>query len=475
MENDASALATLKPFRLVKFFSFTSLVVILISTLTLAIMISSRAKNVLLYRSEAYALVFAENLSHQISLRFLLPMDKRYGRISLRNPEQFEVLDSVVRNTIHGMKIYSVTIYGVKNNVVSYSTIEERIGKKDEGPEEYHLALGGENSSRLIADGSIVNLVPGAEPISCRVKTYVPMRLGKPFTRDTSFVVGVLEIEQDMSDDFESILQFQWTIITTSLFIMTALFVALRFLVARADRIIEARAEERRRLEKKLDQAERLASLGKMVASVSHEIKNPLGIVRSTAEILRKRLNKVAPGNDHLAGIIVEETGRLDGIVREFLDFARPSQPETKPVDVNKIVKKVVSFLEPELDRQGVTLESSLADVPVINADRDLLYRAFLNITMNSMQAMEVEGRLTVASYKGAKGKIVVEISDTGCGMAEETRLQVFQPFYTTKSRGTGLGLAIVKNILDTHQAGIEVESEEGVGTTFKMEFPAAD
>jgi signal transduction histidine kinase len=286
--------------------------------------------------------------------------------------------------------------------------------------------------------------------------------------------VGVLEIEQDMSDDFESILQFQWTIITTSLLIMTALFIALRFLVARADLIIEARAEERRRLEKKLDQAERLASLGKMVASVSHEIKNPLGIVRSTAEILRKRLNKVAPGNDHLAGIIVEETGRLDGIVREFLDFARPSQPETKPVDMNKIVKKIVSFLQPELDRQGIILELSLADVPLINADRDLLYRAFLNITMNSMQAMEEGGRLTITSYKGAKGKIMVEISDTGSGMTEETRLQVFQPFYTTKSRGTGLGLAIVKNILDRHQAGIEVKSEEGVGTTFKMMFTAA-
>ena len=140
---------------------------------------------------------------------------------------------------------------------------------------------------------------------------------------------------------------------------------------------------------------------------------------------------------------------------------------------MNKIVKKIVSFLQPELDRQGIILELSLADVPLINADRDLLYRAFLNITMNSMQAMEEGGRLTITSYKGAKGKIVVEISDTGSGMTEETRLQLFQPVYPTKSRGTGLGLAIVKNILDRHQAGIEVKSEEGVGTTFKMMFTA--
>lgn len=474
MENEASALARMKPFRLVKFFSFTSLVVFLISTIALAWLISNRAKGVLLYRSEAYVQVFAQNLSHQISLRFLLPMDKRFSRISLRNPEQFKLLDSVVRSTIHGMNIHAVSIHGVKSNVVSYSTISDRIGKKDLDSFEYSKALEGVSSSELISTGSLFNLLPGAQPIFCRVKTFVPMRLGKPFTRDTSYVVGILEIEQDMSADYDSIIRFQGVIIVTSALIMSALFAALRFLVTRADRIIEARAEERRRLEKKLDQAERLAGLGEMVASVAHEIKNPLGIVRSTSEILRKRLNKLAPGNDQLAGIIIEETTRLDGIVREFLDFARPSQTQHEPVSVNEIMDKVIRLMGRQLIGQGIKINKILQECPLVNADRDQLYQALFNIVMNAMQAMGDEGgRLEVVSYE-QRGKTVLEISDAGCGMSEESRLQIFTPFYTTKSRGTGLGLAIVKNILESHQATIEVESEEGKGTTFKMSFPGA-
>ncbi len=470
MDNDSSALVNLKPFRLVKFFSFTSLAVILVSTLALTWMLSNRAKSVLLYRSEGYAKVFAENLSHQISLRFLLPMDKRYGQISLRNPQQFKLLDDVVKNTIHGMKINTVTIYGVKSNVVSYSTVEERVGRKGLGGAEYDLALKGRSSSRVAGDASLVNLLPIAEPVSCRVITYVPMRLGKPFTRDTSYVVGVLEIEQDIADDLESIIRLQGTIISTSVLVMTGLFIALRFLVARADSIIEARAVERRRLEKKLDQAERLASLGKMVASVAHEIKNPLGIVRSTAEILKKRLEEIAPGNEQLAGIIVEETSRLDRVVREFLDFARPSEPRMETLDLNKIVERIIAFVQPDLAAHDIEVKLELDNVIRIKGDGDQLYRALLNIVMNSIQAMEEGGKLAVRS-RSAGNRAVLEISDNGSGMEEAVQDQVFQAFYTTKSRGTGLGLAIVKNILDRHQTEIDITSAAGKGTTFAISF----
>ncbi len=472
MDNEASALASLKPFRLVKFFTFTSLAVILISTLALTWMLSNQSKRVLLFRSEAYAKVFAENLSHQVSLRFLLPMDKRYGQISLRNPEQFKLLDDVVKNTIHGMKINAVTIYGVKSNVVSYSTVGDRVGREGVGGKGYELALKGESTSQLCGDASLINLLPIAEPVSSRVITYVPMRLGKPFTRDTSYVVGVLEIEQDMADDLESIIRLQGTIFSTSLLIMTALFIALRFLVARADSIIEARAQERRRLEKQLDQAERLAGLGKMVASVAHEIKNPLGIVRSTAEILKNRLEKIAPGNEQLAGIIVEETSRLDRVVREFLDFARPNEARMAALEVNGIVERLLEFVKPELVTHDIRADLQLEEIPRIAGDHDQIYQALLNIVMNSIQAMNEGGELLIKS-RPAANKIILEISDSGCGMDEKVREQIFQAFYTTKSRGTGLGLAIVKNILDRHQAEIAILSTPGKGTTFAISFPA--
>lgn len=459
-----------KPFRLVKFFSFTGLLVVLVFTLVLSWLISNDAKHVLLKRSEAYALVVSKNLSHQVFQQFVLPTVLRYGKIALRNQKQYERLDTIVRNTTHGMRIQSVTIFDSKENIISYSTISERIGKKGVGGIEYEKALAGQNNSLWISEGSLLNLSPGAPPIFSQLKTYIPFT--QPFREDAEQVMGVIEVVQDLSEDLEAIIRLQGTIIATSVLIMSALFAVLRLIVARADRIIERRAHERRRLEEKLHQSERLASLGKMVASVSHEIKNPLGIVQSTAEILGKRLKTIAPGNEHLADIIIEETSRLDGIVREFLDFARPPEPKMAPVVVSDILTKVTTFMEPQFEKQNITLITDLdGAVDPLPMDQDLLYRAFLNILVNSVQAMPEGGTLRVTTRRQlhpASG-VVVDISDTGIGMSQEKIQNIFTPFFTDKNRGTGLGLAIVKNIVDSHHGTITVKSEEGKGATFRI------
>ena len=462
----------IRPFRLVKFFSFTSLAVILVTTLILSWLISNHAKKVLLDRSEAYARVLAENLNHQVFQQFVLPTALRYGKIALRNPKQFKRLDTIVRNTIHGMNIESVTIFDSKENVISYSTIKELVGKTGQGGQEYKRALKGESSSFLVSNGSLLNMMPGSEPISCHLRSYIPFTQKKQFSQDTDVVMGVIEIVLDLSVDLEAIIRLQGTILATSLLIMTLLFLVLSLIVARADRIIEARARERRRLEVKLHDSERLATLGKMVASVSHEIKNPLGIVRSTAEILGKRLKSVAPGNDHLANIIVEETSRLDATVKEFLDFARPQTVKPALVRINDILSKALLFMEPEFDKQNVVLKNDLdQDLDPVMADRELLYRAFLNILVNGIQAMPDGGTMTVATRRSRsdKGAVTVSISDTGIGMSQETKKRIFNPFFTEKDSGTGLGLAIVKIIIDNHCGEISVKSEEKKGTTFTI------
>jgi two-component system, NtrC family, sensor histidine kinase HydH len=471
-ERTAADLAALKPFRLVKFFSFSGLAVFLVFTLVLSWVISNHAKQVLLERSEGYALVFAENLSHQVFQQFVLPTVLRYGKIALRNPDQFNRLDAIVQSTTHGLKIKSVTIFDSQENVISYSTMEERVGRRDEGGSEYELALQGINNSRLVFEGSLLNLLPGTDEISGQLITYIPFRQERALSQSTELIMGVIELEQDLSDDFEAIIRLQGMIILTSVLIMSALFVVLRFIVARADLIIEARAIERRRLEEKLHQNERLASLGKMVAAVSHEIKNPLGIVRSTAEILRKRISNVAPGNEHLATIIIDETTRLDGIVREFLDFARPQSPNLSLGSLNDIVSKALNFMESELTRQGIKLETHLDDsLEQLRLDEGLFYRALLNILINAVQAMPEGGQLRVTTRRPAalSSGAVLEISDTGAGMSAAKQKQIFNPFFTDKYRGTGLGLAIAKNIIDSHRSGITVESEEGKGTTFRI------
>lgn len=462
-----------KPFRLVKFFSYTSIGVVAFTSLALAWIISNYTTKALLDRSKEYTLVLAENLSHQIFQQFVLPLALQNRQIAVQDPRQFKRLDDIVHNATHGVNIQSVTIYSKKENIVSYSTVQDRIGKKDLANEGYASALAGENSSSFVLRGTLLNLLPGSPDVSCIIKTYIPLRKEKPFSADES-VMGVIEIVQDLSDDLKALINLQGTILLTSMVIMAALFVVLSMIVHRADLIIEERAKERRRLEEKLSASQRLASLGKMVASVSHEIKNPLGIIHSTAEILGKRIAKVAPGKEHLAAIIIDETARLDGIVREFLDFARPKAPRFKYVAINDILRRASSFMKNDLLKRGVVLHLELADnLPWLKGDYDQLYQALINIIGNGAQAMPQGGEVRVDT-RWENDKVVIRIADEGCGMDEETREQVFNPFFTTKNRGTGLGLAIVKNILEQHDAEISVQSTEGQGSLFTIEFMVA-
>ncbi len=463
-------ITTVEPFRLAKFFSLTGLVVFVLFVPVFTGLIANHTNRVMLERSEAYAQVFARNINHQVFQQFVVPTILTYGKIFLRNPKQYRRLDQIIRNVIHGLRVQSVSILEANESLVSYSTDHERVGSRGPEGEGYAKARRGKSSSMLIYKGSIFNLLPGAGPISCVLKTYIPLRAERLFGHRSDVVIGVIEVVQDLTEDYRATLRLQAMITMTSILLLAFLFFVLRFIAGKADRIISARAEERRRLEERLYHSERLATLGKMVASVAHEIKNPLGIVQSTAAILKKKMADRMPEHEHLAEIIVDETTRLDGVVREFLDFARPRPFNFTRVDINQVLEKVLKFLESELAEKGVAADVSLdRGLPAVRGDFERLYRAFLNVIINAIQAMDNGGVLTVRSRVDARGLVEVEIADTGIGMDEETMAQIFAPFFTNKNRGTGLGLSIVKNIIDAHEGDIEVHSHPGEGTTFRF------
>lgn len=466
--------AGLKPFKLVKYFTFSSLLVILVFTLFLSWIISNNAREVMMEQNEEYSLLLAENLNQQVFRRFVLPAVVRYGGIALSNPEQFELLDSIIRGVIQGLKIDSVTIYDSSVNIISYSTVPGLVGKKNLGGEEYKKALKGIPNSKLFYSGTVFSLLHIGSDVQCELKTFIPFRQVRQDGEGGDLIMGVIEIEKDLSRSYANIIRLQGRIIIVSSVVMAILFLVLRSIVFRAGEIMEKRTLERLRLEEKLSQSERLAHLGKMVATVSHEIKSPLGIVRSTAEILAKRIEKLAPGNEHLAKIIVEETIRLNAIVVEFLDFARPQKMDFKEDNLNQIVKKVLDFVSSELKRKRIELITDLApDLKPCLLDRDLFYRALLNVFINGLQATEEGGSIQVATSM-EKDKVRFTIRDTGRGIEKEKLKMVFEPFFTDKSKGTGLGLAITKNIVESHGGTIKVESEIGKGTTFIIDIPAA-
>ena len=370
-----------------------------------------------------------------------------------------------------GLAIDSVTIYDSSENIISYSTLPSKVGLKDQGGVEYEKALEGIANSRITYSGTVLSLLDGGG--SCQLKTFIPFRQVKQSGEAGDVVMGVIEIVKDLSKDYTAILRLQSRIILVSSVVMTVLFLVLRTIVSRAGKIIEKRTMERLRLEEQLNKTERLAHLGTMVATVSHEIKSPLGIVRSTAEILKKRITKVAPGNENLAQIIIDETSRLNTIVTEFLDFARPQQPKLQSTDIHSILERVISFVQPMATEQQVSISTSFSSTMMLKAvDDEMLYRAFLNILLNGIQAMEDGGELRIGTDILADGRLRISISDTGPGMSQEKMEQIFQPFYTDKSKGTGLGLAIVQNSIASHRGEITVDSRIDEGTTFNILLP---
>jgi signal transduction histidine kinase len=463
-----------KQFRLVKFFALASFIVMIIFSFPFSMFISQRAKEILLRSYENYALLVGENLNHQVLINFVgVVLYERNENISLRQMEQRELMDSVVRNTIHGFNIDIVNIHQLGEDVIAYSTDPELIGTKVKESLGYKKAAKGEASSGLISRRDDF-LGLGIEFLgeTKKLRTYVPFRGPIPSaSARAGDVGGVFELIQDLSEEYEDIVRFQFLIFGLSTLIMILIFVALLLIVHKAEGIIEQRAKERLKLEEQLNQAERLAALGEMVAGVSHEVKNPLGIIQSTAELLGG-MPDANENQKRLSGVIKEESGRLNSIVTKFLDFARPQVPFLQECHLEKILEKNLTFLQPELDKRNIQVNDHVNGKPLLlRADQELLYRALLNIFLNAIQATPDGGSITI-KVEEEKDYYQIEIQDTGRGINRENVKKIFNPFFTTKEKGSGLGLSIVRKIIEGHRGTIAIESKEGKGTTVKISLP---
>ncbi|MDO5483612.1 MAG: histidine kinase dimerization/phospho-acceptor domain-containing protein, partial [Desulfovibrionaceae bacterium] len=218
--------------------------------------------------------------------------------------------------------------------------------------------------------------------------------------------------------------------------------------------------------------------MGRVVASIAHEIRNPLGIIRSSAELLQRRTGNADAGTTRILGAIYDESVRLSQTVNDFLDYARPRQPRRDMVDVNLVLDQVLAFLEGELGRHGVAVERDTGTGLFLGGDKDLLYRAFYNILINGQQAMDgpgilrISGRLEQPADGGAY--ICLEFLDSGPGFDLSALPNLLDPFYTTKDGGTGLGLPIVQSIITSHGGRIELENGPDGGALVRVILPAA-
>jgi two-component system, NtrC family, sensor histidine kinase HydH len=276
-------------------------------------------------------------------------------------------------------------------------------------------------------------------------------------------------------------------------FFFLAAMVVNRFVVEnrrqikRYQELAETLAETNRKLQQAQEEArrsERLAALGQMSAGLAHEIRNPLGVIKGSAEMLHQKLGESNPLATELAGYISTETNRLSALVTRFLDFARPLHAELTPQDITNVLNRAlqdVSLAHKE-ESASVRVERQYqAHLPMVPLDESLCEQAFVNLIQNAYDAMGSGGgtlRVRAAWVNGGNGTgVEVRIEDTGPGIPDELREQIFNPFVTTKKAGVGLGLSIVSRIIDGHHGTIRVESGrdggDNKGAGFVMFFPA--
>ena len=459
----------IKPFRLVKYFAYSGLVFIFLVTLILSLLNTHWVKSMQRKKSEDYAHVMIENLNHQIFLQFIIPVGLMFNKIQLSNREQFERMDNVVRSTMHSFKVETVNIYSMDNEV-SYSFDQYLIGRKDYGGTGYLQAKSGHWNSRLVQRGNFLQILMGF-PKEVRLITFAPLRWEPQLGKITGPILGVVEIVQDLSGDYKTIFHIQILVLLTCTVLMGALFVVLVFVVKRGEGIIQKRAMERLRLKERLAHAERLSSLGEMAAGISHEIRNPLGIIRSSAELLKKKVAKIDPQNT-FPDIIVEEATRLNRIITDFINYAKPRDPNAALCRVEEILEKNITYLEAQNKEQGYVIKKNFQNhLPEIMADSAMLYQSFLNILINAMQSMPDGGRILV-DVRSNDHWLTVHFDDEGQGIPSDNLDKIWDPFFTTKEQGTGLGLGIVKNIIESHGGSIQIINRPVRGTRVTIELP---
>jgi signal transduction histidine kinase len=238
---------------------------------------------------------------------------------------------------------------------------------------------------------------------------------------------------------------------------------------------LESLAQEKERLKQELFQVEKLAYVGNLASSVAHEIKNPLTAIKTFVEYFPQKFED-AEFKERFERLIPQEIKRIENVVYQLLDLSRPRTPNFKPINIINTIDTTLSLLENNLKLKNITVKKDFSqDEITVQADEEQLKQVFLNLFLNSIQAMSEGGILEISINlcpSVASKSVLICVKDNGVGITEDNLKKLFTPFFTTKKEGVGLGLMITKEIISQHRGNIKVESKIGEGTKFLIELP---
>ncbi len=467
-----------------KFISYTVIIVVFISLIFSVVFIYQSRKALLKeFNTRAHSLV--KNLALNIEVPLLI--------------ENKLAIKSLAQNLLQEKDVQSVTVYNERNKV-------------------------------LIAADKGVKLFPWQKEIISHIVTYTPDD-GKDFTESMHLffdqdqggnvqktygsgqVIGRITVIFSRKSIIRTLMRMRWWIFVaatiavviggiTGLFFSRTLVLPVQRLAKATYSIARGNWEERLEVERQdelgqltesfnlmaeslianrdqleksyreLAQKEKMAEIGKFSMIIAHELKNPLGIIKGSADILSKKTTSTET-RETMETYILEEVQRLNKLIDDFLAFAKPTPPQKILSDINTVIKKASDhFIVPEEWGKKIELHTDLNPLPEIEMDDNQIYHVLLNLINNSIQAIKKEGTIHLKT-EFADGWIKIILGDSGPGISKQQREKIFEPFFTTKAKGTGLGLAIVQKIVVNHAGHITVSNLPEGGACFEIFLPA--
>ncbi|MCC4040006.1 two-component system sensor histidine kinase AtoS [Escherichia coli] len=227
----------------------------------------------------------------------------------------------------------------------------------------------------------------------------------------------------------------------------------------------------RKETQRRMAQAERLATLGELMAGVAHEVRNPLTAIRGYVQILRQQTTD--PIHQEYLSVVLKEIDSINKVIQQLLDFSRPRHSQWQQVSLNALIEETLVLVQTAGVQARVDFISELDnELSSISADRELLKQVLLNILINAVQAISARGKIRIRTWQYSDSQQAISIEDNGCGIDLSLQKKIFDPFFTTKASGTGLGLALSQRIINAHQGDIHVTSLPGYGATFTLILP---